>query len=249
MTGPYGRLNHFGHPDPDVRRYYVDWFRTFADISAELGASGMGTQFAIFTHRDYDDPERRAELRSTRDRVLARGGRPRGEAGLTYLFWEPMSVGPGIRPHDRELQGVCRRTSMSAAADPDEDDGRHRPRRRHLERSADIDPVSMGRKLPAPVADHPRQAILDEQGGHWPFTAAYNKDGRITPEKLLDAVRRGGGTDNEICLELSFREREPVDHQVVEQLRESVDFWAPFIDTGRNELKGFDSAQVAEVAS
>ena len=22
MTGPYGRLNHFGHPDRDVRRYY-----------------------------------------------------------------------------------------------------------------------------------------------------------------------------------------------------------------------------------
>src|SRR5437868_5474813 len=57
MTGPYGRLNHFGHPDADVRRYYVDWFKTFADISAELGASGMGTQFAIFTHRDFDDPE------------------------------------------------------------------------------------------------------------------------------------------------------------------------------------------------
>ncbi|TIX34552.1 MAG: erythrose 4-phosphate dehydrogenase, partial [Mesorhizobium sp.] len=59
MTGPYGRLNHFGHPDADVRRYYVDWFKTFAAISAELGASGIGTQFAIFTHRDYDDPERR----------------------------------------------------------------------------------------------------------------------------------------------------------------------------------------------
>ncbi len=24
MTGPYGRLNHFGHPDRDVRRYYID---------------------------------------------------------------------------------------------------------------------------------------------------------------------------------------------------------------------------------
>ena len=56
MTGPYGRLNHFGHPDPDVRRYYVDWFKTFADVWAELGAAAVGSQFAIFTHRDYDDP-------------------------------------------------------------------------------------------------------------------------------------------------------------------------------------------------
>ncbi|MGN6551719.1 MAG: sugar phosphate isomerase/epimerase family protein, partial [Pararhizobium sp.] len=62
MTGPYGRLNHFGHPDAEVRRYYVDWFKTFADISADLGAKGMGTQFAIFTLKDFDDEARREEL-------------------------------------------------------------------------------------------------------------------------------------------------------------------------------------------
>src|SRR4051794_14250853 len=32
MTGPYGRLNHFGHPEREVRRYHVDWFKSFADI-------------------------------------------------------------------------------------------------------------------------------------------------------------------------------------------------------------------------
>jgi D-erythrulose 1-phosphate 3-epimerase len=61
MTGPYGRLNHFGHPDPEVRRYYVDWFRTFADIAGELGARAIGTQFAILAQSDQDDPVRRAE--------------------------------------------------------------------------------------------------------------------------------------------------------------------------------------------
>ena len=42
MTGPYGRLNHFGHPDRDVRRYYVDWFKTFADIIADLSGVSVG---------------------------------------------------------------------------------------------------------------------------------------------------------------------------------------------------------------
>ncbi len=74
------------------------------------------------------------------------------------------------------------------------------------------------------------------KGGHWPFTAAYNKDGRITPEKLIETIRRGGGADNEICLELSFREREPTDHQVVAMIAESVDFWAPHIDAGRGDI-------------
>ena len=46
MTGPYGRLNHFGHPDREVRRYYVDWFKSFADIIGDLGGVSVGTQFA-----------------------------------------------------------------------------------------------------------------------------------------------------------------------------------------------------------
>ena len=62
MTGPYGRLNHFGHPDAEVRRYYVEWLKTFADITADLGGTSVGTQFAIFTYRDYDEPSRREAL-------------------------------------------------------------------------------------------------------------------------------------------------------------------------------------------
>ncbi|TIU30161.1 MAG: erythrose 4-phosphate dehydrogenase, partial [Mesorhizobium sp.] len=90
---PYGRLNHFGHPDADVRRYYVDWFKTFADISADLGASGMGTQFAIFTHKDFDDPQRRAALLDIALECWREVAEHARAAGLTYLFWEPMSVG------------------------------------------------------------------------------------------------------------------------------------------------------------
>jgi D-erythrulose 1-phosphate 3-epimerase len=32
MTGPYGRLNHFGHPDAEVRDYYVRWFKTMPTL-------------------------------------------------------------------------------------------------------------------------------------------------------------------------------------------------------------------------
>jgi D-erythrulose 1-phosphate 3-epimerase len=80
---------------------------------------------------------------------------------------------------------------------------------------------------------HIKQSTMNK-GGHWPFTAQYNKEGRITPEKLLDAIRTGGGTNNELCLELAFREREPTDRSVVAALKESVSFWAPFTKTGFN---------------
>lgn len=234
MTGPYGRLNHFGHPDADVRRYYVDWFKTFADISAELGASGMGTQFAIFTHRDYDDPARREDLMKIAVDCWREVAEHAQEAGLTYLFWEPMSVGREFGHTIAECRALDTRLAESEFAIPmkmmvDIDHGDVTS-----PNPADIDPYAWAEAFPkeSPII-HIKQSSMNK-GGHWPFTAAYNKDGRIQPEKLLETVRRGGGTDNEICLELSFREREPTDHLVVEMIRESVEFWEPHIDTGFN---------------
>jgi hypothetical protein len=236
MTGPYGRLNHFGHPDADVRRYYVDWFKTFADISAELGAVGMGTQFAIFTHQDYDNPARRARLVDIALDCWSEVAEHARAAGLDYLFWEPMSVGREFGhtiENCRLLQGAIDACGMAIPlqmmVDIDHGDVTS-------SNPADIDPYAWAEAFPrkSPII-HIKQSSMNK-GGHWPFTSAHNKDGRITPQKLLETVRRGGGTDNEICLELSFREREPVDHQVVAMIRESVDYWAPFIDTGRLSL-------------
>src|SRR5690349_11940413 len=73
MTGPYGRLNHFGHPDRDVRRYYVDWFKTFADITADLARREELIEIAIDCWAE-----------------VAEHGKA---AGLDYVFWEPMSIG------------------------------------------------------------------------------------------------------------------------------------------------------------
>jgi sugar phosphate isomerase/epimerase len=239
MTGPYGRLNHFGHPDRDVRRYYVDWFKSFADISAELGAPGMGTQFAIFTHLDYDDPTRREALLDVALDCWAEVAEHGKAAGLSYLFWEPMSVGrefghtiDACRVLQARIDKAPLDIPLKMMVDIDHGDVTSPD-------PADIDPYAWAAAFPkqSPII-HIKQSSMNK-GGHWPFTAAYNKDGRITPEKLLDAVRSGGGTHNEICLELSFREREPTDHLVVEMIRESVDYWAPHLETGRAHLSNF----------
>ncbi len=237
MTGPYGRLNHFGHPDPDVRRYYVDWFRTFADVYADLGARSIGSQFAIFTHRDYDDPVRRERMMAIALDCWAEVAEHGKAAGLDYVFWEPMSVGrefghtlAACRELQARIDGAGLALPLLMMVDIDHGDVTSPDPR-------DVDPYAWAEAFPtkSPII-HVKQSSMNK-GGHWPFTAAYNRDGRIQPEALLEAVRRGGGTDNEICLELSFREREPTDRQVVEAIRESVDFWAPHLDTGRESLK------------
>jgi hypothetical protein len=237
MTGPYGRLNHFGHPDAEVRRYYVGWFKTFADISADLGATAMGTQFAILTYRDFDDPRRREELIRTAIDCWAEVADHAKAAGLSYLFWEPMSVGREFgesieacgRLQDR-LEGAGLAIPMRMMVDIDHGDVTS-------PNPADTDPYAWARAFPtrSPII-HVKQSSMNK-GGHWPFTAKYNAGGRIEPARLIEAVRAGGGTDNEICLELSFREREPTDRDVVPALRESVEFWAATVDTGAGCLR------------
>lgn len=234
MTGPYGRLNHFAHPDAEVRAYYVKWFKGMADIAADLGAPAIGTQFGIFTYRDYDDVKRReALLQVALDcwRDVAEHAKARG---LSYLFWEPMSVG-------RELGHTLKATQdlqdwIDAAALPiplkpmvDIDHGDVAS-----PNPADVDPYAWARDFAtqSPII-HIKQSTMNK-GGHWPFTKQYNENGRITPERLIAAVREGGGSGNELCLELAFREREPSDRGVVSALRESVEYWAPYAKTGYN---------------
>ncbi|WP_045859066.1 sugar phosphate isomerase/epimerase family protein [Raoultella terrigena] len=236
MTGPYGRLNHFGHPDPAVRRYYIDWFKTFADITAELGGRAVGSQFAIFTYRDYADARRREALINAAAECWAEVAEHAKAAGLQYLFWEPMSVGrefgetlAACRALQARLAATGMALPMRMMADIDHGDVTSPDPR-------DYDPYAWAETVPrdSPII-HIKQSMLDK-GGHRPFTLQYNVNGRIQPQPLLDALRRGGAEDNEICLELSFKEREPTDSQVVADIAESVAFWAPYIDSGVEDL-------------
>jgi hypothetical protein len=40
----------------------------------------------------------------------------------------------------------------------------------------------------------------------------------------------------DFCWELSFKEREPNDREVIPQIAESVAFWAPYINSGAEDL-------------
>ena len=236
MTGPYGRLNHFGHPDAEVRRYYVEWFKTFADITAALGGSSVGTQFAIFTYRDFDDPIRREALIERAIACWAEVAEHAKRAGLDFVFWEPMSIGrefgetiPAALALQDRLSAANMAIPMLMMADIDHGDVTSPD-------ASDYDPYAWARAVPkvSPII-HIKQSLMDK-GGHRPFTAEFNAKGRIHPEALLKALAEGGAIDNEICLELSFKEREPNDREVIAQIAESVAFWAPHIDSGVQDL-------------
>jgi len=232
MTGPHGRLNHFGHPDADLRAYSVAWFKSMADISADLGSPVIGTQFAIMTYADYDDLQRREALMTAALDCWREVAEHAQRRGLSWLLWEPMSVGREFGHTIAATWELQRRIDAAQLPIPlkpmvDIDHGDVTS-----PNPADTDPYQWAEQFAtaSPII-HIKQSSMNK-GGHWPFTAQYNRDGRITPEKLLAAVRAGGGETNELCLELAFREREPADRSVIAAVAESVAYWAPHTDTG-----------------
>lgn len=237
MTGPYGRLNHFGHPDAEVRRYYVDWFKTFADVIADLGGKSVGSQFAILTYADFDNDKRREDLTRIAIDCWAEVAEHSKAAGLEYVYWEPMSIGREFGPTIAETIALQDRLTAADMAIPmwmmaDIDHGDVTSAN-----PDDTDPYAWARAVPemSPII-HIKQSKLDK-GGHRPFTAEHNATGRVQPAPLLAALAEGGAQDNEICLELSFKEREPDDRNAIAAIAESIAFWAPHIDTGVNDLK------------
>ncbi len=229
MIGPTGRLNQFGHPDRDVRQYHVNWFKTFVDIIADLGGTAVGSPFAILTYSDYDAPGRREELVEIAIDCWAEVAEHGQAAGLRHLFWEPMSVGREFGHTIEACLGLQYRLDAARMAIPmrvmaDVDHG-------DLTSSNpdDTDPYAWARAVAkvSPII-HIKQSMPDKSS-HRPFTAANNANGRINPESLLRALADGGGTDNDLCLELSFREREPSDRAVIAEIAESVAYWMPYV--------------------
>jgi hypothetical protein len=152
--------------------------------------------------------------------------------GLSYLFWEPMSIGRELGHTIKDCQTLQNWIDASELPIPlkpmiDIDHGDVTS-----PNPSDTDPYAWAKDFAkqSPII-HIKQSTMNK-GGHWPFTSQYNRDGRITPEKLLAAIKAGGGADNELCLELAFREREPNDRNVVSALKESVAYWAPHTKTG-----------------
>ena len=226
FTSAFTRVNHLSHPDPAIRAYWVQWFGRFAGISAALGAASMGSHFGILTVPDLADPAARAERFQQNIDGWHQIAAIAAQKGLRYLTWEPMSLpreyGETLAETRRIHTAVNHNSPLPfklcldvdhgdvASANPD-----------------DTDPYAWIREFAreAPII-HLKQTSANKHG-HWPFAPEYNENGRITPEKLLTALADAGVQQVTLLLELSFRERQPYEDRLIDDIVASVDYWRP----------------------
>ncbi len=224
FTSQFTRVNHLLHPDEEIRKVWIEWFKKFFKLSVFLGAEGSGSHFGIMTVRDCNNLEikkQRIQQGVAGWRELSKYG---SEVGMKYLIWEPMSipreVGETIQ-ETQKIQEFCKEDfsiPMMLCFDVDHGDV-------SSTNSDDTNPYAwinyFGRDI---KVIHLKQSLQDK-GGHYPFTKEYNDYGKVVPEKLLRTISDSKIENCYLILEISHRERYPFENRVLSDLRESVTYW------------------------
>jgi sugar phosphate isomerase/epimerase len=224
FTGAFTRLNNLTHPDEDFRKYYLEWFKKFVDISSSLGCESIGSHFAILTQDDLNDTSRREYLTAHAVKAWQEIALYAKDKGIKNIFWEPMSIsrefGETISKAILLNKELNSNSSLPFSMCLDVDHG-------DLESSNpdDIDPYAWIENCNGEFSMvHLKQSYANK-GGHWPFIPEHNEKGIIVPKKILQALKKTSPREIQLVLELSFKERQPADRLCADQVKQSVDFW------------------------
>ncbi|MCX8063847.1 MAG: sugar phosphate isomerase/epimerase [Candidatus Hydrogenedentes bacterium] len=230
FTSQFTRVNHLLHPNDEIRKIWIEWFKKFFEMSVTLGAIGAGSHFGIMTIRDWENAQiRRLRLEKGIEgwQELSEYGH---EIGLKFLLWEPMSVGREIGETITStmfIQSNCAEgfaIPMKICYDVDHGDITS-------ENPDDTNPEVWIKIFNRDIrVIHLKQSLLDK-GGHYPFTKEYNERGKIKPEKILSVIKESQYEELSLVLEISHRERNPYDKMVIQDLKNSVEFWRPHIQS------------------
>lgn len=228
FTSAFTRVNHLFHPNPKIRKVWLEWFKRFFTVSGELGARGSGGHFGIFSVTDFNDRRRREFI--LREGIegwqnLSRYGK---KIGFEFLIFEPMSIPRECANTISETKKLLKKVNKSASIpillclDVDHGDLQSK-------NPDDTNPYAWLKELaPASPVIHIKQSTKNK-GGHWPFTPEYNKEGKIAPDKVIKAVNESGAKDTVLTFEFSFRERYPVEYRVLDSLKQSVAYWRKYV--------------------
>lgn len=225
FTSSFTRVNHLMHPDTEVRKFWLQWFKDFFLIASRLGAKNGGSHFGILSFASLNNTDRKKYLIEEGVKNWQELSFYVSDLGFDALIFEPMSVPREMAYTIEETNSLMDRVNQNCgvpmricldvghAPHPDQRDPYQ-----WIERLGSMSPVI-----------HLQQTVLNKSN-HWPFTSEYNEQGIIKPEKVLDALKKSGTTEALLAFEISHREHMDSDYRIIEELKASVDYWKPYID-------------------
>lgn len=225
FTGAMTRLNLFGHPNQAMREFWLGWYRQFIDIAARLGALSVGGHLSILSIKDDTDVESRRNRLDHIMKCWVELSHYAADRGISCMIWEPMSISrefgetlDSAQQIQDKFDAATLGCEIKMCLDVDHGDIASTD-------PADTDPYAWLSKFAGSThCIHMKQSLANK-GGHWPFTEEYNSQGRIQKAEFIKHLRSHFNRDIELFLELSFRERNPVDLKAPEHIGKSVEYW------------------------
>jgi sugar phosphate isomerase/epimerase len=223
MTGGFTRVNHFSHPDKRIREYWQNWFRSLADIAVAVDAYDVSSHFGILSYADLHNPENRKHI--LEETVASWKGLAEyaQSLGLQSLSWEPMSI---RREYGETLDETARIQSMlQGSAIPIKiclDVGHGDVASKNPD---DTNYLKWIARFGPEIGFVHLKQVMAGSSAHLSFTSENNAKGFVKPEECIAALKKYCPQEPVLLLELAFREREPMDSTVLEQLKQSADYW------------------------
>jgi sugar phosphate isomerase/epimerase len=225
FTGTFTRVNHLAHPNKDIREYWVDWFKRYIDLAADIGAKAIGSHLGILTEKDDSDASRREEREEQNIECWHRIAQYAKKKGMDFITWEPMSISReyGHTIFETEILNqklnkssplpfkICLDLDHGDQTSNNPDNGNPY---KWLDKFADISPQI-----------HLKQSMYGNPNSNYPFTKEYNENGRIDGKSVISLLNKKKILDVDLILELSFKERNPIDKMVLDYLKDSVKYW------------------------
>jgi sugar phosphate isomerase/epimerase len=224
FTSAFTRVNHLMSGDAELRKIWYDWFCRFLTMGSQWGAKNAGSHFGIMTFASYDDLSAREYLIGEAVKSWQKLSFTAKELGYECLIFEPMSVPREMANTVEETKTLLDRVNAHCGV----------PMRvcldvGHAPHPSERDPYPWIEQLGSvsPVI-HLQQTVL-HRSNHAPFTAENNRDGIITGERVMDAVKKSGCGDCLFAFEISHREHSDTEHKIIPDLKESVKYWRKYI--------------------
>jgi sugar phosphate isomerase/epimerase len=208
-------------PDQEQRAAAMAWYRAAIGFTKAIGGKATGGHVGCFSVPDWRDPTRRAALWQGLKASLAELSSEAKAAGLDHLMVENLAVArePSTMDMVNELL--------------DDGDDQRVPIRLCLDighmcvpgtTGPDRDPYAWLASLGRSASVVQLQQSDPEGDHHWPFTDGYNAVGRITADKVIEALAKAGVDKTALVLEvIPPFERE--DDAVLDDMAASVDYW------------------------
>ena len=208
-------------PDAVDRSAALAWYRQVIGLTAAVGARATGGHVGCFSVPDWRAPQRRNELWEDLRRALAELATDARGAGLEYLVVENLAV--AREPSTMAMIGELL----------DDGDASRVPIRLCLDvghmvvpgtTGPDRDPYAWLRTLGRSAPIIQLQQSDADGDHHWPFTQRTNAAGRISAERVIDALGEGDVEECALVLEI-IPPFEQDDDAVLDDLARSVDYW------------------------